>query len=263
LVTTSGELFICDLLEKLDGLVRVVQTNTDGIMVEPFDWADEPKVISIVEAWEKRTGFVIKKEHRYNLWQRDVNCYFCQDEDGKLEYKGEAVVNYDIGQGAYSDGKIFKCKEPPIIAKGIVDFLAYGISPEDTVSSCAMDFRWFQQSCRKESFDYLTYDVQSLSTGEVKSTKLPGICRVFASNSPTEAGMVYKHRDRDGKHSKSKISNLPDTVFVWDGEILSDSAKAELSKKIDYRYYSERIYERIAEFVLPAEEQATSAPSLF
>lgn len=264
LVTTSGELFICDLLEKLDGLVRVVQTNTDGIMVEPYDWANEQKVIEIVEAWEKRTGFVIKKEHRYNLWQRDVNCYFCQDEKGNIEYKGEAVVNYDIGQSAYSDGKIFKCKEPPIIAKGIIDYLIKGILPEDTVDALADDLRWFQQGCRKESYDYLTYDVQDLRTGAVKSEKLSGICRVFASNSPSEAGMVYKFKEhgKGGKPSRSRVPNLPDSVFIWNDEISSPEARATLKQRVDYKYYVERIYERIGEFVLddgPAEPQSSSS----
>ena len=59
---------------------------------------DEKKIIGIVEEWEQRTGFVIKKEHKYNLWQRDVNCYFCVDEKGVIEYKGDALKNYDIGK---------------------------------------------------------------------------------------------------------------------------------------------------------------------
>lgn len=265
LVTTTGELFICDLLEKLDGLVRVIQTNTDGIMVEPYDWANEQKIIEIVEAWERRTGFVIKKEHRYNLWQRDVNCYFCQDGEGNLEYKGEAVVNYDIGQESYSDGKIFKCKEPPIIARGIIDYLIYGITPEETVESHSKDFRWFQQGCRKESYDYLTYETQDIRTGMCKEERLSGICRVFSYKSGSELGMVFKHKDSKGKHSKSKISNLPDNVFIYNHDITTEQGIADISAKIDYQYYVDRIYERIGEFVLdePAATNNITENSLF
>lgn len=258
LVTTTGELFICDLLEKLDGLVRVIQTNTDGIMIEPFDWANEQKVWSIVEEWEKRTGFVIKKEYRYNLYQRDVNNYVCQDAEGNIEAKGEALVNWNIGKNAYADGKFFKSKEPPIIAKGIIDYLIYGITPEETVEKLSNDFRYFQQSCRKESFDYLTYDTQDIRTGEIHSERLTNICRVFAYKSSSELGMVYKHKDAHGKHSKSKISNLPDNVFIYNYDITTEQGKREVADKIDYQYYIDRIYERIGEFVL--DEPSTSIP---
>lgn len=258
LVTTTGELFICDLLEKLDGLVKVVQTNTDGIMIEPYNWDDEQKIWSIVEEWEKRTGFVIKKEHKYNLWERDVNCYFCLDDNGNLEYKGEAVINYDIGKDAYADGKIFKCKEPPIIARGIIDYLIYGFTPEETIQKFAQDFRWFQQGCRKESYDYLTYDTQDIRTGQTKSERLTNICRVFAYKSSSELGMVYKHKDSYGKHSKAKISNLPDNVFIYNYDITTEQGKKEIAEKIDYQYYIDRIYERIGEFVL--DEASTNIP---
>lgn len=263
LVTTTGELFICDLLEKLDGLVKVIQTNTDGIMVEPYDWNDEKKIIEIVEEWEKRTGFVIKKEYRYNLWQRDVNCYFCLDDKGNIEYKGEAVINYDIGKDSYAEGKIFKCKEPPIIARGIIDYLIYGFTPEETVEKFKTDFRYFQQSCRKESFDYLTYDTQDIKTGQIYSERLANICRVFAYKSNSEYGMVYKHKDSYGKHSKSKISNLPDNVFIYNYDIMSEQGKREVADKIDYQYYIDRIYERIGEFVLGDSSSEEETISLF
>lgn len=259
LVTTTGELFICDLLEKLDGLVKVIQTNTDGIMVEPLDWSKEKEIIEIVEAWEKRTGYVIKKEHKYNLFQRDTNCYVCQDDKGNLEYKGEAVINYDIGKDAYADGKIFKCKEPPIVARGIIDYLIYGFTPEETVEKFADDFRWFQQGCRKESFDYLTYDTQDIRTGIIKSERLSNLCRVFAYKSSSELGMVYKHKDSYGKHSKNKISNLPDNVFIYNYDITTEQGKKEIKEKIDYQYYIDRIYERIGEFVLEEPAQAVDS----
>lgn len=249
LVTTSGELFICDLLEKLEGLVKVIQGNTDGLALEPYNWEDLDKIISIVEEWEKRTKFVIKKEIKYNLWQRDVNCYFCQDDKGKLEYKGEAVINYNIDKDAYSEGNIFKCKEPPIIARGIIDYLIFGIFPEDTVNKFNKDFRYFQYSCRKETYDYLTYDIQDIKTGKVISKKIDNICRVFAYNSQNEMAMIYKHKTKNGKHSQAKISNLPDNIFVYNYNITTEKAINEITQKIDFQYYIDRIYERIAEFV--------------
>ena len=258
LVTTTGELFICDLLESLDGLVKVIQTNTDGIMIEPLDWKDEEKIWNIVKAWEERTGFPVKKEYRYNFFERDVNCYCCQDEKGNIEAKGEALVNWDIGKEAYAEGKFFKSKEPAIVAKGIVEYLMHGILPEDIVEQLKDDFRWFQQGCRKESYDYLTYDTQDIRTGLSKSERLTNICRVFAYKSSSELGMVYKHKDSYGKHSKAKISNLPDNVFIYNYDITTEQGKKDIAEKIDYQYYIDRIYERIGEFVL--DEPSTNTP---
>ena len=48
---------------------------------------------------------------------------------------------------------------------------------------------------------------------------------------------------------KAKISNLPDDIFIYNQEIMSDDIKAELSKKIDFDYYVRRSYERIKEFI--------------
>ena len=96
LVTITGELFLVDLLEKLEGFVQVVQSNTDGIIVVPInnDWSLKDEIIHIVEEWEQRTGFVIKKEEINNLWQRDVNNY-CFDDNGKPVVRGEIVSAYD------------------------------------------------------------------------------------------------------------------------------------------------------------------------
>ena len=58
--------------------------------------------------------------------------------------------------------------------------------------------------------------------------------------------MVYK-RKFDGK--KAKVSNLPDSVFVYNEEILSNETIKKLQDKIDYDYYVKRIQERILEFV--------------
>ena len=202
LVTITGQLFIVDLLEKLEGLVKVIQTNTDGIMVEPLDWNDEKKIIGIVEEWESRTGFVIKKEHKYNLWQRDVNCYFCVDEKGVVEYKGDALKNYDIGKDAFSTGDIFNCKEPPIIAQGIIACLKDYIMPEDFVNQHKDDLILFQYIAKQNTYDYITYETFTLLDASSTMMKIDGgICRAFAYNNKKTTGMIYKYKTAKGKLS--------------------------------------------------------------
>lgn len=245
LVTITGQLFLVDLIEKLEGISKIVQSNTDGIIVEPFDWNDEDKIIKIVEEWEQRTGFVIKKEHIENIWQRDVNCY-CYKKDGEIHVVGEAVRMYEKWKHPF-DGNLFESKEPAIFAYCIVNYLINNILPEETIEKYKKELRMFQFSCKKKSFDYTELQ-ENYPDGTVKITKLQGTNRAFASKEQKYNSLVYKCRF-DGKVKRAKVANLPDNVFVYDKDIRTEEAINELINKIDYQYYVDRAYEKILTFV--------------
>lgn len=76
-----------------------------------------------------------------------------------------------------------------------------------------------------------------------------GVNRAFALFNQTKIGMIYKYKYRNNKLLRAKVSNLPDSVFVYDNEIMSDSIRNELINKINLCYYEDRIYERIYEFI--------------
>lgn len=247
LLTTLGRLFIIDLLEKLDGLVRLIQANTDGIMVVPKEWKNEAKIKAIIEEWVARTKFNIKLETLYRLWQRDVNCYCCADEKGELIIRGEALKNYDISDKAYGSMKFFKCKEPPIIAQGIVNYLMYGIEPEEFVNKSRKNLKLFQYACSPKGANYLTYDVANLATMEHYAEKMQGMDRAFAYKSRDCLGVVYKHWDSYGKHKSQKYPNLPDNVFIYNYAL--EDATEDVYDKIDYQYYIDRIYKKIRDFI--------------
>ena len=246
LVTITGEIFLVDLLEKLEGKVIVIQSNTDGIMLEPVDWNKKDEIIKIVEEWEQRTGFVIKKEEITNIWQRDVNNY-CFDNNGTPVVKGEIVNTY-----GKSDSPIWRqawnAKEPEIIARGIVDYLLYGISPEETVEKYKKRLVLFQYACKTMSFDYCQYEVTN-SDGSVTKTRLQNINRAFASNEQSHVGTVIKYKNDDGKLKHTRIQSLPDNVFIYNEDIRNQDVIDNLVTKINYQYYVDRIYERCGEFV--------------
>lgn len=250
IITTTGELFICDLIEKLVDSCIICQTNTDGIIIEPKNWDDYDKIIKIIEEFENRTGFSIKKEIIYDLYQRDVNNYVLRHEDGIIETKGEAFKNVNIDDQAYAQAAFFNCKEPPIIAKGMVAALMDGKMPEEIVEENKDNFKLFQYACKKNTYDYLTYDMQDVKTGSAASYKINGgLCRAFAWNDKGFTGMLNKHKNKQGKDSISKVSNLPDSVFIYNKDLFTEEAKKEIVEKIDYNYYITRIYERLAEFI--------------
>ena len=247
LVTITGELFLIDLLEKLEGKGRIIQSNTDGLMFEPYDWAwdSEEEIIKIVEEWESRTGFVIKKEIITNLWQRDVNNYFF-DKDGSPVVKGEAVSAYAKTVNPIWC-QLWNAKEPAIIAKGIVDYFLYNITPEETVEKNKTNLILYQYACKTLSFDYSMYEVTH-ADGTITKERLQHINRAFPSNQ-VDIGTIIKYKQDGNKIKKAKVQNLPPNVFVYNDDIRDTAVIEELIKKIDFDYYVNRIYERCAEFV--------------
>lgn len=249
LVTSSGEMFMLDLLEKLDGLGTAFNVNTDGIMFEPFDWNDEEKIRNIIQEWVERNGFAVKTGIITDYHGRDVNCYVMREPDGELCFKGEAVKNYDISDKAFAEGAFFNCKEPPIIAKGIVAAFMDGILPEQFVEQNKNDMKLYQYTCKKNTFDYLAYKMTTINTGSVAEYQIQSPSRCFAKKDISSVGTIIKHRTKNGKHTFAKVQNLPDNVFIWNDEILSEDAVNKIVPQIDYKYYVNRIYERINEFL--------------
>lgn len=249
LVTSSGEMFMLDLLEKLDGLGTAFNVNTDGIMFEPFDWNDEEKIRNIIQEWVERNGFAVKTGIITDYHGRDVNCYVMREPDGELCFKGEAVKNYDISDKAFAEGAFFNCKEPPIIAKGIVAAFMDGILPEQFVEQNKNNMKLYQYTCKKNTFDYLAYKMTTINTGSIAEYQIQSPSRCFAKKDISSVGTIIKHRTKNGKHTFAKVQNLPDNVFIWNDEILSEDAVNKIVTQIDYKYYVNRIYERINEFL--------------
>ncbi len=250
LVTSTGEMFMVDLLEKLDGLGTAFNVNTDGIMFEPFNWADQEKIEGIIQEWVERNGFSVKTGIITDYHGRDVNCYIMKEPDGSLCFKGEAVKNYDISDSAFAEGSFFNCKEPPIIAKGIVAAFIDNILPEDFVEQNKSDIKLFQYTCKKNTFDYLVQSTTIFLDGSKSEEKIQSPSRIFASNSPGQVSTIIKHgTDKHGMHRTAKVQNIPMNVFVWNTEINSSESKEKIEKQLDYQYYIKRIYERIGEFL--------------
>lgn len=262
LVTLSGQIFIIDLLEKLEPYARVVQSNTDGIVIEPFDWSNEGKIDEIVKEWEDRTGFNMEKGYLRELWQRDVNCYFALDDKGEVDYKGD-VINYKTDDQAYGACKLFDANNPPVIAKALIDYMLFGVPIEETVQKCKSDLRNFQFACKKGTFDSMTYDTIRLSrkpgrktqTEElVSSVPCKALNRAFAKriefdeNGDALIHTLVKHKDpRKKGPSQQKVSNLPESVFVWNESIVPPPQ--ELLDEIDYQFYIDKTYEKVLEFI--------------
>ena len=243
LITMTGQIFLVDLLEKLEGKIELVQSNTDGIIAKPL--VDEQIIIDIIDEWQERTGFKLKLETIDKLIQRDVNNYIML-KDGNITVKGEAVKNYGSGESIYWYGS-YNSKEPSIIDNCIVDYYIHDIMPEETIAKHKSNITMFQYVAKKLSFDRLELQ-EDFEDGLSSKTVVQSVNRVFASNDKKVKRMLYKCRD-EGKVKRAKVASLPENIFVYNEEVKSEEAVKHLMEHINYDYYAKRAYERIAEFM--------------
>ena len=248
LITITGQMFLVDLLEKLDGKVKLVQSNTDGIMVKPLQNSSKEEILNIVKEWCTRTGFVIKPKEIAEIYQRDVNCYCYRLADGSTDIKGDAFVGtWAIDEPVKNE--FYTSKEPAVIAKAIFAYFMDNIKVEDTVSKYKDNLLYFQYICKKISYEYCTYDTTDVKTNITTSKKISDLNRAFALKFNGTINMIYKHKNRQGKDCKTKLSNVPDNLFIYNADVLSKENVLELQKKIDYQFYVNRTYKRILEFI--------------
>ncbi len=244
LVTMVGQMYIADLLEKLQDKAEVIQTNTDGIIAYPINNTSEEELVQIIKDWMNRTGFNLKLIKIFDIYQRDVNNYMYREEDGKIVTRGEAVKYYNHWKNSL-DEDVFKSREPVILHYTTVEFFMNNKLPEEVIEEYKNEPRMFQYICKVNSYDYLEYEVKNLETGEKNIKKLQNVNRAFACNSNDTIGMIYKVKES----KRDKFQSLPNNIFVYNNEILSNESIEKLQTKINYQYYIERAYERISEFI--------------
>lgn len=249
LVTMTGQLFIADLLEKLEEKVILIQTNTDGVIAKPLPGIPEQDVVDIINEWQERTGFVLKLEKIYNIRQRDVNCYCYSsteeitDIESQINVKGD-LKHYWAKDYLYSS-KLFSPKEPQIISIALVNYLMLGKKPEDTIAENSHCLRLYQFICNTGSYHWSEYRETNLETNEIRVETLQHINRAFPMAESNIVGQIYKCKEE----KQSIIPMLPKSVFVYNEDVNSEEVFEKLKDKIDWTYYVERTYERIKEFI--------------
>lgn len=219
LVCVFGQLLLLDLIEKLEPHCKLIQSNTDGILIlikrKDFDLIDD-----IVYEWEERTQLSMEFTFAKRIFQKDVNNYIMVTTDGKIKSKGAYVK------------KLSKLdNDLPIINKAMVDYMIKDIPVETTIHRCN-DLIMFQKIVKlSDNFDYVYHNHNKY---DWKSY------RVFASKNTLD-GIIYKCKF-DGK--KDKFANTPENCFInnddINGELIPD--------KLDKTYYIDLTKERLRQF---------------
>ena len=89
-VCILGQLFLVDLLEKLEPYVALLNSNTDGVYVMPTSPENALKAEAVVKEFERRTGMTLEIDHYVAMYQRDVNNYIAVRPDGTEKVRGSA-----------------------------------------------------------------------------------------------------------------------------------------------------------------------------
>lgn len=252
LVAMTGQLFLIDLLEKLEGKIKLVQSNTDGIIIKPLEGYSESDIKFIVDEWCYRTNFDVEIKKIKKIFQRDVNCYFYITENIDVECRGDVFKSYNK-MSAPIKNNLFSAREPAIISVAVINYLKNGVLVEDTVEGYKNEFLYFQYICDKGSFDFCEKTVINLISGEETTEKICDENRCFAAKENDESRTIIKKVkiNANGKINKSKMPSMPENYIIYNKNILDICD--DLQKEIDYDFYIYRAYQHIYDF-LNAEE---------
>lgn len=233
LIPMVGQVFLVDLLEKLEGKVELIQSNTDGIIAKPL--VADNEILDIVNEWQDRTGFVLKMDKIYDIYQRDVNNYIYKDDKGNIHTKGEAVTYYENWKNPLTTGS-YNRQEPIILQYCLVEYFINKIKPEYTIIKYKDNYEMFQYICKTLSYDYLSFE-----NGQ-QIIKLQKVNRCFASK---EAGFIFRNKEKDNQlYKHDAYPALPEKVFIHNNDL-----KTLDKNKIDYLYYVKRAYDKIRKFI--------------
>ena len=223
-VCINGQLLLLDLLEHLEGHCELIQSNTDGLIIQiPDTDAAFNKIDDICFEWESRTrmqlGFDIIKE----IYQKDVNNYLWIDENGGIERKGAYVkklndLDYDLA----------------IVNKAMVNYMAYGVPVKKTINECN-SLRDFQKVV-KVSNKYIC----GMHNGQKLNDKT---FRVFASRDRSDTP-IYKVKLKNGRETPEKFANTPEHCFIQNGDINNH----RVSGKVDRDWYIRLAKDRLKQY---------------
>lgn len=225
-VCINGQLLLLDLLEHLEGHCEVIQSNTDGLIIqiedtdEAFDAVDD-----ICYEWEQRTKMSLGFDIISEIWQKDVNNYVFKFADGKIERKGAYVkelndLDYNL----------------PIVNKALVDFMVNEIPVEDTIGNC-QDLKEFQMIFKVSS--------KYKAAWHNNHTMSDKTYRVFASMNQDDT-YLGKIKEKKGIDTVEKFANTPAHCFI----VNEDVNEMKVPDYLDKQFYIDLAKKRLVQFGL-------------
>ena len=229
-VCITGQLFLLELAQHLYKDVadlRIVQLNTDGIMIE-FDDSQYDQVQEILVEWQSRTGFELEEDSIKQLIQKDVNGYIEVQPSGKFKTKGGYLVRGIAPAGAFNVNN-----NATIVAKALVEYFVHGTPPEDTIKACddIFQFQMIAKAGAKYREAYHMVDGEKVPVQKVN--------RIYATADP-RYGKLFKVKAEND--AEAKIEMLPEHCIIDNDNHLSIT-------DVDKQFYIDMANKRINDFM--------------
>ena len=246
-----GQMFILDLIDKLEPYCKLLQTNTDGIFVLCENEDMKNKVIEITNKVGKRLRMEFEIDEYTKLIQKDVNNYIAVKKNGELECKGAMVkFNKPIDN------------DLPILNDAVRNYLAYDIPVEQTINECT-EYIKFQKVIKLSAKYKEIWYGNGIAAKDNKITSIDGellkgkVHRVFASKRVSD-GSIYKLKIEKGIKSYEQFANTPKHLFIDNEDIHEKS----IPKHLDKEYYINEAKKRIEMFLTKDEEKMDETPNI-
>lgn len=250
-VCINGQLLLLDLIEKLEVIdgFELIQSNTDGLIVKIpdtdycFNQLDD-----ICYEWESRTGMGLGFDYVKEIYQKDVNNYVFESDDGKLERKG-----------AYVKESSRLDNDMPILNTALVNYMVHGIPVETTINECnnLIDFQKIVRVSSKYKYGAIGYGLEAPRVKECIHKcpnckyKQPSRAKCFqerkiiTNNKPTEiltdktfrvfasidSNDGYIGKMKDDNATLEKFANTPDNMFIVNGDVNGVTVPPRLNKQ--------------------------------
>ena len=201
--------------------IHVISANTDGIIVKlPKDKREEFK--EITDKWCEETKLSADSEEYNILVSRDINNYFDQQTDGKVEYKGALDPKQYLKD-------LKKGYDMPIVAIAVSNYFLHNIPIMETLKNHKDILDFCKTQNVGKQFD-VVYD--TVINGNITSIYSQRHVRFYVSTK----GVVLQ-KEHNITHKRSRLAGgLPVKIL----NSLND-APIEL-RDIDYRYYYDEAY---------------------
>lgn len=237
-VCVYGQLLLLDLMEHLEPHCKIIQANTDGVLIKLPNGSNEAYhlIDDICWEWEQRTGLKLEFEEFHKVYQKDVNNYIVVPHGNLYNEKGKPRWK---SKGAYVKKLSALDYDLPILNTALVQYMVQGTPVEETIMECD-ELKEFQLVTK------ITNKYSEIRHGAVYHREFdcnnrpravydkPGVVlkekciRIFASANPN-AGGVVKISNRTGL--PEKISNSPANCFIWNDAVNGVKCPPELDKQ--------------------------------
>lgn len=217
-ICVNGQLILTHLILLLEPFAKLIQSNTDGIVIA-YEEDYKKAILRVLELWQEHYNLKLDIDYITKIAQRDVNNYAIQYENGKVKAKGR-FANYDGGN--------FERNSLHIIDKALVDYYIHGVPIHKTVIDCYKnnELDRFQLVAKAgNTFKGIVHEVN----GEL--VEMQRVNRVFATNDK-QYGPIYKTKVMDGTVRYNKIPMTSDHVIVHNDEISTFD-----KRKLDLNFY--------------------------